>query len=576
MFKHFFIKSILSLFLLLFTGVFSVSQEHFVNDTAMARKYLRERGEVYFSFSVPTLELRRLSNIVSVDSYSDGRAFANANSEEFELFLREALEFTVYTPPGEWYREKRRVEGLWNYYPTYPEYVDMMQSWADDYPEICEYVDAGATVEGRRILFLRITGKKSNNEPKPAFMYSSTMHGDETVGYVLLLRLIEYLLANYSENGQVERLLDDIEIWINPLANPDGTYFGGDGNTIVSPKRRNANNIDLNRNFPVPGSPDYTKTDREPETAIMMELIESGQFVLSANLHGGTEVMNYPWDLWGRRHADDAWFRYICREYADTAMHYSPPGYMTFLGGVTNGYDWYSVTGSRQDYVTYFTGGREVTIEISMDKHPPPDSLPGYWDYNVRSLLNYMEQAMFGIRGYITDAITGAPVVDARIEIKYHDNDSSQVFSDQSTGWYFRLINEGTYNMRFSAEGYNPLIVEDVEVRNRKVTRLDAQMEPVFVKSDITLKELEKGLSIYPLPARDIVNIRIDLPRKAPLHIDIYDQSGRKLTRIYRGWAVGEPKHISFSTFDIPGGTYIIRMKYGSSYISRRFIITGW
>ena len=99
MFKLPGIKRILSLFLFLFPGVFLISQERFENDTAMARKYLRERGEVYFSFYAPPLELRRLSNIVSVDSYSEGRAFANANLEEFELFIRESLEFTVYTPP---------------------------------------------------------------------------------------------------------------------------------------------------------------------------------------------------------------------------------------------------------------------------------------------------------------------------------------------------------------------------------------------------------------------------------------------------------------------------------------------
>jgi hypothetical protein len=33
--------------------------------------------------------------------------------------------------------------------------------------------------------------------------------------------------------------------------------------------------------------------------------------------------------------------------------------------GVTNGYDWYRITGGRQDYVTWFLRGREVTIEVS-------------------------------------------------------------------------------------------------------------------------------------------------------------------------------------------------------------------
>ncbi len=489
------------------------------NDTALARRYLRERGEE--------------------DTGKD-----------------------VFLP----------VKGDWNYYPLYSEYVEMMESWAEEYPDICSLVDAGSTVEGRSILFLKISGNNPHNNPIPRFMYSSTMHGDETVGYVLMLRLIEYLLEGYPENRQVERLLDNAEIWINPLANPDGAYHGGDGNTIVSPRRRNANNIDLNRDFPLIGEKGYTTEGRQPETVAMMELMEEKHFVLSANIHTGAEVMNYPWDTWDRRHADDLWFEYICREYADTAWYYSPEGYMTFLGGVTHGAGWYKITGGRQDYVTYYLGGREVTMEISDTKHPHSSELPDYWEYNHRSLLNYIEQSTFGLRGRVTDAFTDQPL-RARVELISHDKDSSHIFSCQHNGWYFRLAAEGSYDLVFSAEGYQSLTVSDVMIWERDTTLLNVRLEPVSTSAPAVPGVPGASFNINTGAGGTIVTISAELPEKLPLNIMLFDRSGRRVKDIYRGTTEEGPAVFSVSTADIPTGVYIIRIEYGSYTRGKRILI---
>lgn len=599
-----------SLLFLFFTAFSLNAQESFENDTVMAYRFLRERGEVYFSFSARLNEVRHLSNIISVDNYRDGIVYAYANREEFDAFLEESFEFTVYTPPGTWYLDKPGVReipdkevpdvmipereipelkmpereipdnempvvrGEWDFYPTFDEYLALMQSFAVNYAGICEYVDAGSSVGGRSILFLRITGDKDSVEPKPRFMYSSTMHGDETVGFILMLRLIEYLLENYPDDEQVERILDNLEVWINPLANPDGAYFGSDGNTIVSPKRNNANNQDINRNFPVIGDEEYDTEGREPETVVMMELMESMQFTLSANLHGGSEVMNYPWDTWQRRHADDGWFEYICREYADTAIWYSLPEYMTFLGGVTNGWDWYSISGGRQDYVTYFTGGREITMEISDDKHPPPDALTGYWDYNRRSLLNYMEQATFGIRGMVSDAVTTEPL-RAKVEILSHDTDGSHVYSDPENGWYFRLAGGGTYDILFSAEGYHSRLFDNVSVTDRETSRIDVQLNPSGTISEGITRNDGTILNVFPSPSAGRIHVSFDLPEPAGIQLVLYDRAGRMIRMLYSGNAGTGHNHISLDISDINPGIYIFGLSYGRNRASRKIIVHG-
>jgi murein tripeptide amidase MpaA len=45
--------------------------------------------------------------------------------------------------------------------------------------------------------------------------------------------------------------VNSAELWINPNANPDGTYYGGNS-TVASARRYNNNGYDLNRNFPIP------------------------------------------------------------------------------------------------------------------------------------------------------------------------------------------------------------------------------------------------------------------------------------------------------------------------------------
>ena len=94
--------------------------------------------------------------------------------------------------------------------------------------------------------------------------------------------------------------------------------------------------------------------------------------------------------------------------YADTAQAYGPPGYMNTLNnGITNGYQWYPVHGGRQDYVNYFLHGREVTIELSYNKIPDETSLDDYWNYNRKSLLQYIGQVFTGVTGEVTDSVTG-------------------------------------------------------------------------------------------------------------------------------------------------------------------------
>ena len=281
----------------------------------------------------------------------------------------------------------------WDRYPTYPTYLAMMQQWADSFPQLCHIDTIGTSVQGRLILSIYIEPQTDDDRYRPEFFYSSTIHGDEVTGYVMMLRLIDTLLHGYGSNPQYTDLINRTRISINPLANPDGTYCRGD-NSVQRSRRYNANNVDLNRNYPNPFAP--TKEALQPENEAMIAYFSAHNFRLSANLHGGAEVMNYPWDSFTSQqneHPCAVWWQDVCRRFVDTSRTYDASHFRdTYNCGYTAGGDWYVITGGRQDYVNYFHGCLELTMELSASKILSSDRLPEYWQFLQHSLVNYISE----------------------------------------------------------------------------------------------------------------------------------------------------------------------------------------
>lgn len=444
---------------------------------------IAQTKQVYFRFTIESRnEIHELTKLVSIDNIKGDTVYAYSTNTQFERFAKLGYEYEILPNPGSliWPKMTDSIEGIleWDTYPTYSAYVAMMYQFAVDYPDLCLIQNIGTTTDGHALLFAKISDNVNSEEAEPEVMYSSSMHGDELVGYVLMLRLIDYLLVNYGTDPQATSMVDNLEIWINPLANPDGTYMGGD-NTVNGSIRYNANWVDLNRNYPDPeDGPHPDGHEYQPETLAMLNFLDQHNFVISANFHGGIEVVNYPWDTWPQRHADDSWFIQISRDYADLAQANSPSGYMTDLdNGITNGWDWYEVNGGRQDYMTWFKGGRETTIELSTTKLPQGSRLPDFWTYNRDSMLGYLQQADYGIRGLITNYHTGQPLA-ATITVLNHDIDNAQVYSDPDFGDYYRMIDAGTYDLQFSAVGYITQTVYGVSVSDYGTTIVDVQLVP--------------------------------------------------------------------------------------------------
>jgi hypothetical protein len=354
-------------------------------------------------------------------------------------------------------------------YPTYTEIDTMMHNWASQRPDICRIVDVGTSVQGRHQWALNISDNPGVNEDEPEFKYIATLHGNEVVGTEMCLYLIDYLLTNYGTDPRVTNIVNELDTWIIPLANPDG---------YMNNVRENANGVDLNRNFPewVSGNPNTT-SGRAIETANIMNWSFAHSFTLAANFHTGALVVNYPFDndgigsLFAPSPDQDLYF-WISEQYS---QHNSPMwNSSSFPHGITNGAEWYTITGGMQDWDYRYEGGHEVTIELSTTFGPPFSQIPTYWSQNRESMLAYMETCLVGVRGIVTDASTGVPLA-ATVTVV---NRNHATYTDPTVGDYHRMLLAGSYQIHIEATGYDP-ITFPVVVSSGAATRVDVAMRPV-------------------------------------------------------------------------------------------------
>ena len=376
---------------------------------------------------------------------------------------------------------QRGAKGL-GVYHDYDGVTTELSDYAAAFPGITRLESIGQSVQGRELWVLVISDNPDIEENEPEFRYISTMHGDEPIGTELILYLIDRLLNDYGSDARITDLVNETEIWLMPLMNPDGLELG---------TRANANGLDLNRSFPTFAS-NFTGTiydgeplgdaGRQPEVAAVMNWTAESSFALSANLHTGALLVNYPFDYtpgipsgFDAPSPDDPLFEDISLRYSSN----NPPMFAspTFSQGISNGSEWFSITGGMQDWHYRYAGSPEVLVELSNTKRPAEFTLPTFWANNEESMLSYMEAVHIGVRGRVVEQGTNAPLW---AEVTVAGN-AQPVFTDPDVGDYYRLLLPGTYDLTFTVPGYHPQTVTGVVVGSGAATVVDVVLEPISV-----------------------------------------------------------------------------------------------
>jgi len=262
-----------------------------------------------------------------------------------------------------------------------------LQKIAASYSHIAQLRTIGQSIQKRPMLVMRLTNEKVNKqEGKPQVLFVATHHAREWVSTEMAMRLIKYLTANYGSNARVTDLLDNVEVWIMPVGNPDGYQYtftnerlwrknlrdnDGDGEITLT------DGVDLNRNFPAHwgldnegSSPDPqnatyrgTAPSSEPEVQALVDFIRANDFKFILSYHTYQDLILYPWGWqWNTTSLDDPIFVAQAGTDANPAIYDSIAG-KGYDPGV--GADLYITNGDFTDFAYYDLGIPAQTVELT-------------------------------------------------------------------------------------------------------------------------------------------------------------------------------------------------------------------
>ncbi|XP_051940886.1 carboxypeptidase Z isoform X2 [Hippocampus zosterae] len=402
---------------------------------------------------------------------------------------------------------------------TNSQMYSLLKRTAAKCSHISRVYSIGRSTEGRDLLVIEFSNNPGQHDLlEPEVKLIGNMHGNEVLGRELLIYLAQYLCSEYTlGNPRVQTIINTTRVHILASMNPDGYELAAAEGHLLNGwthGRTNAQNIDLNRNFPDLTSVFYRnrrsrhyRTDHipipdgywfgkvAPETFAVMKWIRSIPFVQSASLHGGELVVSYPFDYSRHPHEermfsptqDERVFKQLARTYADAHATMSNNDtdrcgaifYRT--KGIINGALWYSFPGGMSDFNYLHTNCLEITVELGCDKFPSEVELYPEWKRNKEALLSFIESVHRGIKGVVKD-VHGNGIKDATISVKGIRKD----ITTAEGGDYWRLLSAGTHIVTATAKGYSR-VSKRVHLPHslNKAGRVDFVLKKVPLKPDI-------------------------------------------------------------------------------------------
>lgn len=347
-------------------------------------------------------------------------------------------------------------------YPDLAEVEAALNDFATNFPEITKLVDITteygmpATSEGRHLYALKISDQVNDDEDEPNLLVVSAHHSREIVTPVIALHFIDNLTSGYGNNLEITSAVNNYEIWVAPVWNPDGynEVFVGDNlwrkNRTVFPT---GIGVDTNRNYPFgwdtacSGSTTVnTQTYKGPgpaseaETQTMMAFSEARRFAKILDFHSfGSEAL----------------YNYACLDLPDEAFWQQEATAISTAGGYGGAIRRPSADGEHYQWQVARMGNYGVLIETHTAFQPTYASALQEAIQLWPTFL-YLATQPLGIWGRVTDANTGLPMQVALESPDAGFMHGETIESGGMFGRYYHFVPPGTYNLTFSKDGYQP------------------------------------------------------------------------------------------------------------------------
>ncbi len=256
-----------------------------------------------------------------------------------------------------------------------------LDSIATANPTRAHVEDIGTSIEGRPLLALKI-GAADDSPSRPNVLFMATYHAREWAATEMALRLIKHLVVNRSE--RTDSLVANRDIWILPVANPDGYQYTFTADRFWRKNRRRNSNgtfgVDLNRNHafkwgldnvgssPNPASEVYrgSAPESEPEIRAISAFHEAHPPVLSVSYHTFTGLILYPpGHEFGKLPDDLGIFRALAGTDVQPAVRDRLPGSNRDHYHPAPGWNLYPTNGEYTDWAYAEHGSIAFTPELS-------------------------------------------------------------------------------------------------------------------------------------------------------------------------------------------------------------------
>lgn len=410
-------------------------------------------------------------------------------------------------------------------YRTYDDVVEELQQIVADYPEICSLHDIGDS-KGKiyfesgmdnyedyqhEIWMLKISDNVTESEDEPAVYYFGAHHAREPISTEVVMGIINHLTGEYGIDDDITTMVNEAEIYLVPIVNPDGhevvldqlntnwrkNISDNDENGVLNYNSGSPDGVDPNRNYAWEWGGDGSSGDQtaetyrgpeafsEPETQVISDLLATHHFTSGISYHSYSELVLWPYAYSENAVAPDhEAMEEMGNEMAATIPKIIGSGYYT----PDQANDLYPAAGVTGDYCYGEHGIFHILIELAQEFIPPAPQVPAIVNDNLEAAMIVLNRAnKQTVRGHVYDAETLDPVVATII---VEGVDGTQDFrkpyqSNAEYGSYYRLLTAGEKTLTFSAYGYISQTFENVEILEEEATILDVYLEttpkgPVF------------------------------------------------------------------------------------------------
>ena len=211
----------------------------------------------------------------------------------------------------------------YTYHEGYDALITALTNLANDHSSIAKMISLSPkTSQDRTIWAIKISDNVNSSEKENKVLYLGTHHAREWISSEVSFLLAEHLINSYSSDSTITSIIDNEEVWIVPVTNPDGYDFT-DTDRLWRKNRRDNGwlctltpmsdgwGVDINRNYGSKGwgsiwdiyNGHFCFDDTylgpsafsEPETQAVRNLMNDQKFNAVLSYHSFAQLILYPW-----------------------------------------------------------------------------------------------------------------------------------------------------------------------------------------------------------------------------------------------------------------------------------------